>query len=267
MDKKTKILRYLEVVVQILPAPIYWEDLNGIIMGGNNAVLKAVGIPDIKEYIGKTPYDLYPAEIAEVLMTHSKMVIKTGKQVEFEESIKDFSTGKLKYFNAIKAPIYDDQHTIIGVIGTAIEITDKKEAENLRIQNAKHHAELNAQKIFKECIDNIQNMLQEAKIKLINNKIGIQLPTEPQNHDITLTKREQEVLYFLSMGKSPKEIANIFSKLENKKIASATIGGVINKQLYPKFDVFNTGQLIEKASLLKLIPFLHESILGFSATQ
>ena len=49
--------------------------------------------------------------------------------------------------------------------------------------------------------------------------------------------------------------------MENKKIAPATVGAMINKQLYPKFGVFNVGQLIEKANFLNLIPFMPESFI------
>ena len=110
-------------------------------------------------------------------------------------------------------------------------------------------------------MDNIQSLLQEAKIKILNNNAGTSINTLQQDVDIVLTKRELQVLYFLSMGKSPKAIAEILGKLENKKVESSTIGGLINKQLYPKFNVFNQGQLIEKAQILKLIPFLHEILL------
>lgn len=71
-----------------------------------------------------------------------------------------------------------------------------------------------------------------------------------------VTKRELDVLYYLSLNKSPKEIAQIITILENKTVSDSTINAVINKKLYPKFEVFNIGQLVEKAIMLNLIPFL-----------
>jgi len=73
--------------------------------------------------------------------------------------------------------------------------------------------------------------------------------------DITLSKREREILYYLSLNKSPKDIATILSVLDKKAILPTTVQSVIDKQLYQKLDVFNIGQLIEKANMLKLIPF------------
>jgi DNA-binding NarL/FixJ family response regulator len=71
-----------------------------------------------------------------------------------------------------------------------------------------------------------------------------------------LTKRELDVLYYLSLNKSPKEIASILSILENKSIKSATIQAVIDKGLYDKLGAYSIAQLIETATILKLIPFM-----------
>ena len=76
------------------------------------------------------------------------------------------------------------------------------------------------------------------------------------SENISLTKRETEILYLLSLGKSPKEIANILSKAQNKSVCASTINAMINKQLYPKFEVYNVNQLIEKAHLMRKIPLI-----------
>ena len=65
----------------------------------------------------------------------------------------------------------------------------------------------------------------------------------------------------MSLNKSPKEIANILSNRENKNIQSDTIRSMISKQLYTKFGVYNVNQLIEKARILNLIPFIPDNFL------
>ena len=83
-----------------------------------------------------------------------------------------------------------------------------------------------------------------------------------KNIAINITTREAEILYLLSLGKSPKEIAVTLSKIYKKTISASTIGALINKQLYPKFDVYNVSQLIEKATTLKMVPFMMENLLN-----
>ena len=115
--------------------------------------------------------------------------------------------------------------------------------------------------MFKDCMNSIQHLMQEAKINAVSNKTGAQTEITDYDKKIVITKREREILYFLSMGKTPKEIATVLSVLEGKEVSSGTISAFINKQLYPKFEVFNISQLVEKATLLKLIPFLNEELL------
>lgn len=135
MAKKAKILELLEVVAPILPAPIYWEDINSIILGGNESVFKATGAGTAAAYIGKTLFELYPREMAEHIKLHNEEVMRTGKILSQEEMILDITTGELKYFTAIKAPLRDADGSVIGIVGTSVDITAEKEAEKLRLEN------------------------------------------------------------------------------------------------------------------------------------
>ncbi len=257
---KSKILDALELISPLIPSLLYWHDQDGIVLGLNEQCLKGIG-EKRENVVGKSPYDFYPKETAEHILQHNKKVMKTEQILSQEEKIADITTGKIKYFTSIKAPLYDDNNNVIGIIGTSIDITAEKEAEQLKIQNATYQANLKAQMIFKESMNKIQSILDQAKLTLLNSKMGGSEKSVTETHKIELSKREKEVLYFLSLGKSPKEIAFTLSKLENKTIASATIGGLINKQLYPKLNVFNVSQLLEKATMLQLIPFIHDSLL------
>lgn len=97
------------------------------------------------------------------------------------------------------------------------------------------------------------NDIRTYQLKTLNNKLGVD-PLVKLGGKIHLSKREGEILYYLSLYKQPKEIAGIISTLENKIIASATVGSIISKQLYVKFKVGSISKLIEKASLLGMIP-------------
>ncbi|MCC2624393.1 MAG: hypothetical protein K0R14_266 [Burkholderiales bacterium] len=50
--------------------------------------------------------------------------------------------------------------------------------------------------------------------------------------------------------------AKIITIMENNPVSDSTINATINKKLYPKFEVFNISQLVEKAIMLDLIPLL-----------
>lgn len=59
-----------------------------------------------------------------------QQVMRSGKIMRFEEQHHDG-----RWFLSVKSPLRDENQQIIGVIGIAIDITDKKEAERLKIEN------------------------------------------------------------------------------------------------------------------------------------
>lgn len=132
--RRINIIKHLEVISAYFPTPIYWNDLNSVILGVNEQALKAAGAHSSKEFIGKKIHDLYPKEMADKILEHNQKVIETGMMLSQEEVIQDISSGKIKYFNAFKAPLRDEEGKIIGTLGTSIETTAEKEAERLKFE-------------------------------------------------------------------------------------------------------------------------------------
>ncbi len=310
MSKKQKILDDLNRVAQILPSPIYWEDTDSVILGANELVLQGTGAKIAANYVGKTLYEIYPKQMADHIKIHNEEVMRTRKILAQEESIKDISTGEVKHYIAVKSPLFDDDGTVIGLVGTSIDITDRKEkerleieihkaaaerlrlekeaaeaerlklentklesqnklnqifleklaaeavAEQLRLENETYLAQKKEQAKFLSFIDKIQRDIQNYKVEALTEQIGIKPKISNSDKQIRLTKRELDVLYYLSLNKSPKDISQIITIIENKPVSDSTINAIINKKLYPKFEVFNIGQLVEKAIMLNQIPFL-----------
>jgi PAS domain S-box-containing protein len=111
---------------EMLPEPIYWLDLNQMIIGFNSSAVSAVGAKSKEELIGKSPLEIYPKEMAEDIIAHHKEVIRTGKKMNVEESIVDRTTGETKVFDAAIAPLYDENKNIIGTCGISVDITERK---------------------------------------------------------------------------------------------------------------------------------------------
>lgn len=141
IKNSAKILDALELVAESLPTPIYWENNESVIIGANEQVFHESGTLTRDAYIGKNLYQLYPYEMAEHIKKHNEEVMQTGRILSQEEVIKDVKTGQIKYYTAVKAPLYDDDGKVIGVIGTSINVTDKKIAEE-QLKLEKEKAEL-----------------------------------------------------------------------------------------------------------------------------
>lgn len=251
------VFEMLEVVSLLMPIPMYWHDVDGVLLGINKHCLDGMGTTREK-VINKTPHDFYPKEVAEYILSHNQKVMDTGETLFQEEVINNITTGKIVYAKAVKSPLYDEFGNVIGILGVSIDITAEKENEELQ-------AQLSEQEIFKYCMDGIEQFLQVAKINVVNKRAGIKSALGVDKTSLVrLTFREGQILYLLSLRKSIKKIADIFSRMDNKEVTASTVNGMINKGLYPKFGVNSVEHLLEKATMLNMIPFLHDSFIGLA---
>jgi PAS domain S-box-containing protein len=256
-------IKILKNIIMEMPCHVYWTDESGIYLGCNNMQAKFLGLSNSNDIIGKKLEDILylgSKDTIDMINNVNKLVL-AGEVVEKEENIiidkKDFT------FLSNKRPLYNSNNEIVGIIGVSVDITDRKQKENLELEKQKYLAQLAAQEVFKNCINNIQYELDFAKNDLLNKIIDTKIIVDKNNiSTINLSKREGEILYLLSLGKNPKQIASIFTKIESKAVSPATVSSVISKQLYIKFSVFDLGSLLQKARVMNKIPFLHESFIG-----
>ncbi len=111
---------------------------------------------------------------------------------------------------------------------------------------------------FNKCLNGIQDIIQSYTIGTLNYRPIANNEFNTLSDEITLNRRESEILYYLSQNKSIKDIAAIASILDNKDVSASTINAIIDKQLYKKFGVDNKEQLVEKADALNMILFQPE---------
>ena len=252
MKNNSNILNNFFDLCNYIPTPIYWLDENNNLLIGNNVFFELTNL-NPKNVIGKKMYDISIRKIKNKSDEFNQQIL-TKNKIKEEEFID--KNGDLKIFKTYQSKVYLNNGSIIGIIAILIDITAEKEVEQLKALNTKYRNKLNTQEILKNLINSIFFNLQKSQLTIINeNKYLKNLNLA----NITLTKREQEVLYYLSNHKSPKEIAKILGKKENKNLSPATIASVICKQLYNKFEVNNNCSLIEKAKLLNLIPFIQDN--------
>ncbi len=62
-----------------------------------------------------------------------------------------------------------------------------------------------------------------------------------------VTEREKIVIFLLIIGLSHKEIANVLTNIYNKEISSSSVGVMVSRQIYPKFDTNNFSTLVHRA--------------------
>ena len=138
MKKQEPIFEYLESIAELIPTPVSWTDKYGRGAGLNTVTMKAIGVINKKDIVGKTVFETYKNKaVGDNIQKINEEVMRTGKVSQTEDQVIDISTGKPKYFLATRAPLRNKKNEIIGVLGTAIDITAQKEKEKLRAQKEK----------------------------------------------------------------------------------------------------------------------------------
>ncbi len=84
--------------------------------------------------LGKTDFDLFPPEIAQVLQDNDQLVLEVGESLQFQETVP-LSGGSRTYL-ALKFPLHDANGRVYAVCGMSTDITELKQAqEALRQSN------------------------------------------------------------------------------------------------------------------------------------
>ena len=145
-------------LIDLVNASIYWKDKDGKYLGCNKYVLNMDGLTSREEILGKSVYDLLSKDEADKIVEVDKLVIEKG-YYDGEESVTISSGEKRTYFTS-KSQLLDEQGNFIGIIGTSIDITAQKEAEQLRLENAEHQAAAAEQEKFRKKAEQVIHDVQ-----------------------------------------------------------------------------------------------------------
>ncbi len=130
---------YLRNILLNIPGCIYWKDLLGNYMGCNRIFLGMVGLSNESEVLGKTDKDFCWKNQANDLREHDQLVIESRQTQILEEEV-ELSNGNKKLYSVIKHPLYNEKGNIVGILGTSIDISYRKEIED-SLRKAKFQAE------------------------------------------------------------------------------------------------------------------------------
>jgi len=109
---------------------IYFKDLNSTYVGCNKASEEFTGIAE-RDQIGKTDFDFFDREIAEIIVKNDQKVIASHTAVRTEEWVPSPVFGRV-LLETVKAPIYGPDGKLCGLVGISRDITERKQAEKER---------------------------------------------------------------------------------------------------------------------------------------
>lgn len=122
-NKLSKHSFKLSSILRKSPFYAWIKDREGVYLDVNDKYMELMNLP-YEEIIGKKDYELFEKHIADEFERQDNKILKENSLYTCE-NIKIFK-GKKRYFETAKWPYTDEENeSILGVMGIAIEITDK----------------------------------------------------------------------------------------------------------------------------------------------
>ena len=118
--------RRLQAILDHSPAVIHLKDTQGRYLLVNRRFEQLFHL-ERAQIAGKTPRDIFPWEIASVLMNHDNQVPSTLTPLEFEESLPQ--QGEVHTYISVKFPLLDADGIAYALGNVSTDITERKRTE------------------------------------------------------------------------------------------------------------------------------------------
>jgi len=125
----------LDAVVEGTSDPIYIRDLEDRFLLANNACAQLFGL-SVGEMIGRTTRDLLPNDTYYAVVESDREIVRVGATRVIEELAE--IDGVVRTFLTTKGPYRDANNAIIGTMGIARDITNRRSADESQLAALKH---------------------------------------------------------------------------------------------------------------------------------
>ena len=116
----------LQTVIEGTPDAIFAKDLQGRFLLANSMTATIMGKP-VEEILNKDDRDMFPPEIARIIRETDRQIMTTGEAQVLEEEV--WANGNFRTYLSAKSVWRDAQGNVIGLVGIARDITERKLAE------------------------------------------------------------------------------------------------------------------------------------------
>ncbi|HCM27108.1 MAG TPA: hypothetical protein DIC34_11275 [Treponema sp.] len=118
----------LRTLVQTIPDLVWLKDRYGVYLQCNGMFERFFGAKEA-DIVGKTDFDFVDGELAQFFREHDRLAMEAGKPTRNEEWLTFASDGRRGLFETIKTPLKDEKGDLVGILGIARDITERKQAE------------------------------------------------------------------------------------------------------------------------------------------
>jgi PAS domain S-box-containing protein len=160
--------RYQRALLDNFPFAVWLKDIESRFLFVNESFVRAFGRSSADELVGKSDFDIAPLDMATGYRAIDSKVMETLEQNITEELI--LTDGMLKWFETCKAPVIDHKGKLLGTVGFARDISERKMMEHTLVSLSEEFQ----RSIGRELHDNLGQIISAIAYQsiAIQNKIG-----------------------------------------------------------------------------------------------
>jgi diguanylate cyclase (GGDEF)-like protein/PAS domain S-box-containing protein len=117
---------YQRALLDNFPFAVWLKDTECRFLAVNEGFIRIFGARNSNDLIGKSDFDVSPQELAESYRADDCAVMASRQKKHIEEEI--LTDGVRKWFETYKAPVVNDEGELLGTVGFARDITERKVA-------------------------------------------------------------------------------------------------------------------------------------------
>ncbi|MBI5383245.1 MAG: response regulator [Verrucomicrobia bacterium] len=221
----------LRALLENIPDRIYFKDVASRFLRASRSLTKRLGLPDPKEIVGKTDFDIHPPEAAQEYYQEEQRIILTGQPLVNKLQRSTDKDGRDTWASVTKVPIFNRNNAITGIVGISRDITKLKQAEEA-LETARDAA-LETARIKSEFLANMSHEIRtpmNAIVGMADLLLDTPLSTEQQEFAETIRNSTDTLLHLIN------EILD-FSKMEAGKLVIETIDFDLRKVIESTADM------------------------------
>jgi PAS domain S-box-containing protein len=115
----------LRALLATIPDLVWLKDVHGVYLASNRRHADFFGLPE-DQVVGKTDADLVSPGLARSFLESDRDILTTGEPTKTERELTFASDGHRETLEILKAPVRDEEGTILGILGVGRDISQHR---------------------------------------------------------------------------------------------------------------------------------------------